>query len=255
MCCLRRVTGPTQPESNGIGGGCMPLVYMRNEHKVYAIDGREEAPAAFSEDAFCQDATCASAWPFYPERVTGGHPVGVPGTLAATAKLLERFGTMSLQAVMAPAIRAARNGVPMTSHLHSRIIANKDRLSLFPASKKLFLTDAGDPIVRISCGRVWLCVWLCVAVCVAVCVAECVAVCVCGCVCVWLCVYVYGCSSTVASLPAAVAVCQAPIGGLWKNEDLAATLEQIGREGIGALYGGAIGQVSSSLLCVTMCSA
>jgi len=47
---------------------------------------------------FCQEALCATdpactcqgnlTWAF-DERKTGGHPVGVPGALAAAAKLLE----------------------------------------------------------------------------------------------------------------------------------------------------------------------
>ena len=61
-----------QPESNGIGGGCMPLIYMRGEGKVHAFDAREEAPAAFSEDAFCKYPSCNESWRFWPERCTGG---------------------------------------------------------------------------------------------------------------------------------------------------------------------------------------
>ncbi|MFN3495156.1 MAG: DUF6352 family protein, partial [Hydrogenophaga sp.] len=38
--------------------------------------------------------------PFYPQRVTGGHPVGVPGVVAATARLVRERGTMSLAQVL-----------------------------------------------------------------------------------------------------------------------------------------------------------
>lgn len=75
-----------QPESNGIGGGCMPLIYMRGEGTVHAFDGREEAPAAFSEDAFCKYPSCNESWRFWPERVTGG----AYGTWVTRAHVYER---------------------------------------------------------------------------------------------------------------------------------------------------------------------
>ena len=64
VCC--------QPESTGIGGGCMPMVYTSSDGMVRAFDAREEAPAAFSEDAFCADAACTSATKFFPDRASGG---------------------------------------------------------------------------------------------------------------------------------------------------------------------------------------
>ena len=75
--------------------------------------------------------------------------MGVPGTLAGTALVLERFGTFTLAQALQPAIKAAREGVPMTSHLHSRIIASMDRLKWFPASAALYLNEQGTgPKVR-----------------------------------------------------------------------------------------------------------
>lgn len=47
-------------------------------------------------------------WPFMPERVTGGHPVGVPGVLATTARLLRDRGTLTLAQALQPAIEIAR---------------------------------------------------------------------------------------------------------------------------------------------------
>lgn len=143
-----------QPESTGIGGGCMPLLYWAATGEVIAMDGREEAPAAMTETAFCTTEACDEAIPFMPERTSGGHPVGVPGVVAATAALLEEYGTMTLAEVVAPAVQLARNGVPMSYHLHDRIERNKERLSWFPASAELLLNeDMSGPIV--AEGEVW----------------------------------------------------------------------------------------------------
>ena len=60
-------------------------------HRVVPIDGRETAPAAFREDSFIDPAT-GQPIPF-PERVTSGLGVGVPGTLATWQRALRRYGT------------------------------------------------------------------------------------------------------------------------------------------------------------------
>jgi gamma-glutamyltranspeptidase/glutathione hydrolase len=76
--------GVTEPYVAGIGGGGFMVVYLAKQHRVVTIDGRETAPQAFSEDAFIDPAT-GQPIPFYPQRVTSGMAVGVPGTLATWA--------------------------------------------------------------------------------------------------------------------------------------------------------------------------
>lgn len=85
-----------QPQSTGIGGGCFILYYHAATGSLYALDGREEAPAAFLPNMFCDDPDCRNnatcpcgSGPInFEDRVTGGNSVGVPGTLAAVDRLL-----------------------------------------------------------------------------------------------------------------------------------------------------------------------
>jgi len=72
--------GVTEPYVAGIGGGGFMVIYLASEHRVVTIDGREKAPAAFPVDAFIDPST-GQPIPFYPQRVTTGLAVGVPGTL------------------------------------------------------------------------------------------------------------------------------------------------------------------------------
>eukprot|EP00499_Haloplacidia_sp_CaronLabIsolate_P007757 CAMPEP_0196775342 /NCGR_PEP_ID=MMETSP1104-20130614/3967_1 /TAXON_ID=33652 /ORGANISM="Cafeteria sp., Strain Caron Lab Isolate" /LENGTH=313 /DNA_ID=CAMNT_0042145507 /DNA_START=8 /DNA_END=946 /DNA_ORIENTATION=+ len=148
---IQLVLGVVQPQSTGLGGGCMALLYKASDGSVVALDGREEAPASFGEAAFCKTAACNESWPFFPDRVTGGHPVGVPGVLAAVARVLNEFGTLTLAQALQPAIEVATEGFPMYDHLHSRILANRDRLALFNASAALYLSpDASSPRVPVG---------------------------------------------------------------------------------------------------------
>ena len=51
----------------------MLMVWNATTRQLTAIDGREEAPAAFTEDAFCvPGSNCTQTFPFMPDRVTGG---------------------------------------------------------------------------------------------------------------------------------------------------------------------------------------
>ena len=56
----------------------------------------------------------------------------MPGTLAATARLLADHGSGSWQLsdVLAPSIDVARTGINMTNHLHGAIAGSVDRYLL-----------------------------------------------------------------------------------------------------------------------------
>ena len=78
--------------------------------------------------------------------------MGVPGTLAATVKALERWGTISLSDAVAPAVLQARRGFPMYEHLYDKISTSASRLSRWNASRDLFLSadDSTHPKVPIG---------------------------------------------------------------------------------------------------------
>ena len=146
---VQLMLGVSQPESNGIGGGCFILLYNATTKEVQTIDGREEAPARFHPNVFCADSTCGtdpecSSCPTGPlgfsERFTGGLAVGVPGTFAAAARLNEEHGTKTISELARPAIETARGGITMTNHLYNAIRGSVSRLELWPASAELYLS-------------------------------------------------------------------------------------------------------------------
>jgi gamma-glutamyltranspeptidase/glutathione hydrolase len=137
------VLGVTEPFVAGIGGGGFMVVYLARQHRVITIDGRETAPQAFPEDAFIDPAN-GQPIPFFPQRVTSGMAVGVPGTLAAWAGA-EQFGTMPLKRLLQPAIAVAERGFVVDDTFRSQIADNLTRLDAFTSSRALFLTPEGQP--------------------------------------------------------------------------------------------------------------
>ncbi len=137
----------TEPYASGIGGGAFLVLYLADSGKVITIDGREEAPREFHPDAFRDEN--GKIIP-YSQRITGGNAVGVPGTLAAMAYLLDEYGTISLAEALQPAIRVARDGFIIPEPFARGLETHRDRLRQYRESYKLFsgpdgeLLQAGD---------------------------------------------------------------------------------------------------------------
>jgi gamma-glutamyltranspeptidase / glutathione hydrolase len=134
------VLGVTEPFSCGVGGGGF-MVLRTAGGAVTTIDGRETAPAAMHPKSFWQDGV---PLPFTDARYSG-LSVGVPGTVETWVDALERFGTMSLAEVFAPAIHAARHGYVIDQVWFDQVNANRDWFDDIPASAALFLDADGTP--------------------------------------------------------------------------------------------------------------
>src|SRR5437870_10962839 len=107
------VLGVAEPFSSGIGGGGFMVIYDARYHRVTTIDSRETAPEAFRADIFIDPAT-GKPVPF-PELVTSGLGVGVPGTLQAWKVAAETFGTRLFATPLKLAIQSADQGVVVNS--------------------------------------------------------------------------------------------------------------------------------------------
>ncbi len=96
-----------EPNANGLGGEGMMVIWLADQRKAVAIDYRSMAPLA--------DKT-GQKWPS-----SGPLSVAVPGTVAGLCMALEKYGTKSLQEVMAPAIRLAEDGFVISPTLSQSI--------------------------------------------------------------------------------------------------------------------------------------
>ncbi len=129
-----------QPRSGNIGGGGFMLVSSAQDDEVYAIDYREKAPGAATENMFLKNnGEADSDLSRYSHRAAG-----VPGTVAGLALALEKFGTISLQQALAPAIRLAEEGFIVTPRFCEGIEKRKKRLQQWQSSQKIFFKKDGS---------------------------------------------------------------------------------------------------------------
>jgi gamma-glutamyltranspeptidase/glutathione hydrolase len=140
------VLNAVEPQSSGLGGGGFGVVYLAARHEAFTLDGRETVPAAATAEMFL--GPDGKPVKFYPDRITGGRAVGVPGLLRMAALALERFGTRSLAETLQPAIRLAEQGFPVSARLAASLRHDRARLAQFPATRAVFFDAAGEPLAE-----------------------------------------------------------------------------------------------------------
>ena len=95
-----------EPTGNGLGSDCFALVWMEKEKKLYGLNASGVAPMALSAEL-----VRGKGYTAMPKE--GWLPTMVPGAPGGWAELNRRFGTKPLTELFAPAILAAREGVPV----------------------------------------------------------------------------------------------------------------------------------------------
>jgi gamma-glutamyltranspeptidase/glutathione hydrolase len=124
----------TYPTAGNIGGGGFMIVRMADGRSA-AIDYRETAPGRASKTMFLD----ASGEVIPNASKTGHRSVGVPGTVAGMALAREKFGTLAWKDLLAPAIRLAGQGFPVSHAMAESLRAQKDRFALYETSRRVFL--------------------------------------------------------------------------------------------------------------------
>jgi gamma-glutamyltranspeptidase/glutathione hydrolase len=125
--------------NSGIGGGCFILIHTA-DGKLYAIDGRETAPAAAHRDMYLKDGK-----PDTSLSQIGALASGVPGTIAAYENALQLAGRKTLKQLIWPAAKIARNGFLVDRVYAGALRSKAKQLAMFPSSKRVLLKQDGSP--------------------------------------------------------------------------------------------------------------
>jgi gamma-glutamyltranspeptidase/glutathione hydrolase len=139
------VEGLVNPQMHTVGGECPLLVRLAGESRVIAVNGNMAAPARATPEAFR-----ARGLSDIPD--AGILAAGVPAAFGALVTALQRWGTMPLREAIAPAIRLAKKGFPVSEGLRNQhkygIVPMRERfLAEWPGSAKLYLPGGRAPEV------------------------------------------------------------------------------------------------------------
>jgi gamma-glutamyltranspeptidase/glutathione hydrolase len=125
-----------EPAAGNIGGGGFMLVRMADGRTSF-LDYREVAPGKATRDMYIKpDGKLDN-----DASVIGYKSVAVPGTVAGLELALKTYGSMKRAEVMAPAIRLAENGYPVSAKLAKEFKEERKHLQKFSVSSRIFLKN------------------------------------------------------------------------------------------------------------------
>jgi gamma-glutamyltranspeptidase/glutathione hydrolase len=122
------------PQAGNIGGGGF-LLLRTATGETHFIDFREKAPAAATENMYLD----AHGNVIPNLSVVGYKSVGVPGSVAGLVYAEKKYGKLTLEKVIAPAIRLARDGFPL-AYEDAQDLQDED-LARFADSHRIFQRD------------------------------------------------------------------------------------------------------------------
>ncbi len=127
----------THPSAGNIGGGGFMLVRLASGQTEF-LDFRECAPQKASRDMYIGPDGKATR-----DSIFGWRASGVPGSVAGFDAASKKFGSKPWADLVAPAIKLARDGFPVSKTLANSLQSEKS-LAEDPESKRIFLRD-GNP--------------------------------------------------------------------------------------------------------------
>src|SRR6266849_4271652 len=133
------VLAVVHPQAGNLGGGGFLL--LRNATgETHFIDFREKAPAAATENMYLDAQGNVIPDSSKDSSVVGYKCIGVPGSVAGLVYAEKKYGKLSLEKVIAPAIKLARDGFPL-AYEDTQDLRKDKYLAQFPESKRIFLRD------------------------------------------------------------------------------------------------------------------
>ena len=171
------VLAVVEPTMTGVGGDLFALVFDGRTKTLKGLNSSGRAGSAADADALLADG--CSEMPTH-----GARSVSVPGSVGGWLELLTSHGTIPPARALAPAIRYARNGFPVSEIVAAQWAAVETRLANDPDVARVLLPDGRAPMA----------------------------------------------------------------GEIFRNADLAVTLEQIAAGGASVMYGGSVGKAIAKYL-------
>jgi gamma-glutamyltranspeptidase / glutathione hydrolase len=132
--------GVAEPFASGLGGGGLWLLHFAEDGRQVVVDARETAPGEAHAAMYLDE----DGEPVPGLSLNGPLAAAIPGTPAALVHVSERYGRLSLGMALGPAIRLAREGIPVYERMRLGLNFKAEQLRLWPGGA-VFLPEGEVP--------------------------------------------------------------------------------------------------------------
>ena len=128
--------GVVEPHSSGVGGDGFLLIYQADSGAVTGVNATGAAPQAATRECYLEDGGIP---------MKGIRSVSIPGLVDGWLLAHERYGTLALEQVFAPAVSLCENGFPVSYKLAAALKGQNADFAADPFTRAVF-TRAGQPL-------------------------------------------------------------------------------------------------------------
>lgn len=132
------VLNVVEPYMTGMGGDMFAILWDAGDERLVGLDGSGKSGSKIDVEAL------AGQWEEVPSR--GAATVTVPGALAGWNDLVATYGKLTLAEVLAPAIRIAEQGFPVTPIIARDWAGTLETLESNAGAAATFLIDGKAPL-------------------------------------------------------------------------------------------------------------
>ena len=132
------VLGLVEPTGNGIGGDLFAIIWDAPSQKLYGLNASGRSPQSLTLKYFSDHG-----YTRIPSH--GPLPVSVPGCVDGWFEMHKRFGKLSIQKILQPAIDYAETGFPVTELIAYYMEKSVPILKEFPGFAETFMPNGRAP--------------------------------------------------------------------------------------------------------------
>jgi gamma-glutamyltranspeptidase/glutathione hydrolase len=130
--------GLIEPTACGIGGDAFAVIWDAKTQRLYGINGSGKAPSNLSFDYFKKQKI---------RDIPSEGPLSltVPGCVDTWQKMHEKFGKLSLEEILAPAIAYSDDGFPVSEMVAKNMALQAERLKKYSGFSKIYMPNDSLP--------------------------------------------------------------------------------------------------------------
>ncbi len=132
------VLGLVEPTGNGIGGDLFAIVWHNESQRLHGLNASGRSPQSLTLEVFRKRGLTK-----VPSH--GPLPVSVPGCVDGWFELHKKFGSLPMEEILAPAIRYAREGFPVTELIAFYWNLSVPTQEKWPGFKEIFMPGGRAP--------------------------------------------------------------------------------------------------------------